>query len=195
MDAIEPWVDPLAMKRLAEALMSPSVARPSTSTEAGYGDEFEGFAKPSSATPLVAPPHPTPPSAPTPAAATPTPMPAVAPPKNASKLVQYCQWIRSRDPVLGVFVLNHDGAVLFEDANHSRFHFMARSLAQAARRNQNAQGHVQMKVGAAGLMEVICVDTTIGAVVVGLIMKQALNAQDVTAIRQSLQQVFATPLS
>jgi hypothetical protein len=191
MDAVQPWVDAGEVRRLAEALMAAPTSVGGAANEAGYSQDFEGFAAEIPMTPT-----PTSASEPTAAAAvagSTSPLVAQASMVEAPytpRLRQYVEWICSRGPVLGLFILHHEGRVIFDSGDHARYHFMARSLAQAAQRQE--QAHVQMKIGAADLLEVICADTAIGSLVVGLIMNQSLTEGDVAMLCQSLQQVFVS---
>jgi hypothetical protein len=195
MDSVQPWVDAGEVRRLAEALMAVPTSVQGAANEAGYTQEFEGYA-------VEIPATSTPTSAVEPAAAaavgvstSPPALPQVAQASMVEapytpRLRQYVEWICSRGPVLGLFILHHESRVIFDSGDHARYHFMARSLAQAAQRQQ--QAHVQMKIGAADLLEVLCAETAIGPLVVGLIMNQSLTEGDVVMLCQSLQQVFVS---
>lgn len=167
--------------------MSAPAALGHVANEAGYSQEFEGFA-------VEAPQPMNQPAVASPAAAQasvseppPSKMSIVEAPYTP-RLRQYAEWICSRGPVMGLFLLSQDGTMIFDSGDHARYHFMARSLAQAAQRQQ--QAHVQMKISATDLLEVIPANTAIGPLVVGLIMNQSLTEGDVAMLCQSLQQVF-----
>ena len=46
MNPIDPWIDPVALRKLAESLLQPVPSPKNAGTEAGYGDAFVGFADP-----------------------------------------------------------------------------------------------------------------------------------------------------
>lgn len=46
MNPIDPWIDPVALRELAESLLQPVPSPRNAGTEAGYGDAFVGFADP-----------------------------------------------------------------------------------------------------------------------------------------------------
>jgi hypothetical protein len=195
MDAVQPWVDAEEMRRLAEALMATPTAVANAVNEAGYSPEFEGFAGEVVTSAPVAVPtaeQAVAPVVPAMVAASEVrvPAPTIIEAPFTPRLRQYAEWICSRGPVMGMFILNPDGLVIFDSGDHARYHFMARSLAQAAQRQQQAHGHVQMKIGAADVLEVIAAETAIGRLVVGLIMNQSLTEGDVAMLCDSLQQVF-----
>jgi hypothetical protein len=206
MDPVHPWVDPQEMRRLAEVLLSPP-AKPAQATEdAGFSLDFVGFAQhngipvqqppPGKETAavdspfqIVEPAQPaksvTPESQPTPASKVRGPF--------LERLSRFREWLHTRGLVQGVFVLDKDGNVLFDDGNHQRLHFMARSLATAAKQSPDGAGHVQMKVGSRNVLEVIPVDTVFGRMVLGLIMEHPLNATDVAPLVTALQRAVAPP--
>lgn len=195
MDPVQPWVDAEEMRRLAEALMASPTVIPKTIAEVGYSQEFEGYAGDA---PTVTVGHklldPVVAAIVEPAVRSDPTQPMRADPLTfvkapyAPRLRQYVEWVCSREPVLGMFLLNHDGKIVYDSGDHARYHFMARSLAQAAQRQQLA--HAQMKIGAGDLLEVIPVDVEVGQWVVGLIMNRSLTDGDVVILCQSLQQVF-----
>lgn len=45
MDPVQSWLDAKEVRRMAESLMAPAPEVDQAAVEAGYGDEFEGFAK------------------------------------------------------------------------------------------------------------------------------------------------------
>lgn len=316
MDPLQPWVDPSEMRRLAEALMLPSVKEPSAPDDAGFGGDFVGYdvhgavaavaaktplsptiaaapvmlnpapvvpAKPVEIAPptvaVVAPPplpispRPQPPvaevvsasppltavvktTAPLPAqqqepptpdkksmleqiaevaqraqqhllvqaasivepasAAVPAreipapvvPVPAVPAPAPApqqrvapvvvrgpflERVTRFRDGLRAQFAVKGVFILDREGAVIFDEADHSRFHFMARSLAMAAKKTTEGPGNVHVKVGSTTMLEVIPVDTVFGRIVLGMLVEQPLSAESVMRIIHALQVATAPP--
>lgn len=203
MDPLQPWVDAQEMRRLAEALMTVPMRAPSTPEDAGFNGDFIGFAndpKPSPSVPRPAPEKALPP----PAAAvvtTPTePVRAAAPVVTTrvrgpflERLSRFREWLLAHGRVQGLFVLDKDGAVIFDDGDHERLHFMARSLAMAAKRSPDGWSHVHMKVGSTGLLEVIPIETVYGRMVLSLIVEHPLNAADVAPLTAALQQAVAPP--
>jgi hypothetical protein len=109
------------------------------------------------------------------------------------RLSYFCEWLHARGLVQGLFVLDKDGALLFDDGDHDRLHFMARSLALATNRSTDGAGHVQMKIGSTSLLEVVPVETVDGRMVLGLLVERPLNSMDITPLTTALQQAVATP--
>lgn len=175
--------------------MSAPVRQPQASEDAGFSGDFIGFAQgqdPPSLEPVRVEV----------AVVTPPPVVAEIPVRpSASKvrgpflerLSRFREWLHSRGLVQGIFVLDKEGAVIFDDGDHERLHFMARSLAIAAKRSAEGPGHVQMKVGSKSLLEVIPVETVYGRMVLGLIVEQPLSALDVGPLSTALQRAVAPP--
>ena len=218
MDPINPWLDPVEVRRLAERLMRPELAPAAPPVEAGFGERFEGFAKTTqAATPVVAPaaqPSQTPaPAAPPREVLTPappareTPAPAPAPPPAAapapapmppadagaqargpfpSRLQSFRQWMQTNFGASGIFILDREGAVIFDESSHGRLHFLARSLAMASRRPGSSAGNVHVKIGAGATLEVIPVDTPYGCLVLGAVVPEALDPAAVSAVMEAL---------
>lgn len=207
MDPVHPWVDPQEMRRLAEALMSAPAKPMMTSEDAGFSGEFEGFAK-GQTPPGIEPMSISATSVPDPVLVIPAgrapinPL-VVEPPIRLAigkvrgpfleRISHFREWLHVRGLVQGLFVLDKDGAVIFDDGDHERLHFMARSLAMAAKRTAEGTGHVQMKVGSRSLLEVIPVDTAYGRMVLGLLVEQPLSAMDIAPLSSALQRAVAPP--
>jgi hypothetical protein len=94
----------------------------------------------------------------------------------------------------GIFILDREGAVIFDDSGHGRLHFMARSLALASRRPGSAGGNVHVKIGAGATFEVIPVDTAYGCLVLGAVVPHALSPAAVSTVMEALS-LAAAPRS
>lgn len=211
MDPVHPWVDPQEMRRLAEALMSAPAKPLAAADDAGFSGAFVGFAQGN--VPQIIEPSPvTVAPAPEPVrevVVTPVPVPepidtvveeALARPVVTKvrgpfleRLTHFREWLHKHGLVQGLFVLDKEGSVIFDDGDHERLHFMARSLAMAAKRSPEGFGHVQMKVGSSSLMEVIPVDTVYGLMVLGLLVEHPLSALDIAPLSAALQRAVAPP--
>ncbi len=192
MDPVHPWVDPQEMRRLAEALMSAPVRQPQATEDAGFSGEFIGFAQGEGVSQVK----------PEVSVVTPPPVVVETPIRPSAgkvlgpfleRLSSFREWLHSRGLVKGLFVLDKEGAVIFDDGDHERLHFMARSLAMAAKRSPEGSGHVQMKVGSRSILEVIPVETVYGRMVLGLLVEQPLSAMDVGPLSTALQRAVAPP--
>ncbi len=200
MDPINPWLDPIEVRRLAERLMRP-VRDPAVSlADAGFDAAFVGYAT-AQVTPPVPPPQPQAPAprppeppAPAPPPATPTePIASSARGPFLERIRRFRDWMHAQSGATGIFILDREGAVIFDESNHGRLHFLARSLALASRRPGSSAGNVHVKIGAGATLEVIPVDTAYGCLVLGAVVPQALPPAAVTAVMDALAQIATPP--
>ena len=209
MDPINPWLDPVEVRRLAERLMKPLRDPSVTVTDAGFDESFVGYA---SARP-AAPPQAPPPLAreASPAAAIPPASQAAVqetPRQTAAETIQstargpfldrihrFRDWMRHHFSATGMFILDREGAVIFDESHHGRLHFLARSLALASRHPGSSAGNVHVKIGAGATLEVIPVETAYGCLVLGAVVPESLSPAAVAAVMEALSQVAAPPAS
>ncbi len=191
--------------------------------DAGFDSAFVGFASDSPApisTPRIVPnpfiavgtPPPTPPPleepkeiqapelAPEPVIiAAPSPPPLIEPVATSARgpflerILQFRDWMRLTHAATGLFILDRDGAVIFDESHHGRLHFLARSLALASRRPGASAGNVHVKIAAGSTLEVIPVETAYGCLVLGAVVPHALDSVAVATVMESLAQVAIPP--
>ncbi|RYD19067.1 MAG: hypothetical protein EOP88_20345 [Verrucomicrobiaceae bacterium] len=140
-----------------------------------------------------------------PPAPEPEPAPAIihTPPSEESQVIargpfldritRFRDWMRHNFSATGIFILDRDGAVIFDESSHGRLHFLARSLALASRKPGSSGGNVHVKIGAGATLEVIPVETTYGLLVLGAVVPDALPTQSVAAVTEALTQVASPP--
>lgn len=222
MDPINPWLDPVEVRRMAERLMRPERGASLAPVEAGFGEGFEGFADSAplvretakqESTPAVesapeAPPRPAPapapPAAPEPAVSVepeaPREVPPPLPPAEETpaargpflgRIQAFRQWMQTNFGASGLFILDREGSVIFDESGHGRLHFLARSLAIASRRPGTSAGNVHVKIGAGATLEVIPVDTPYGTLVLGAVVPEALDAAAVSTVMDALARTAA----
>ena len=195
MDPVNPWLDADEVRRMAERLMMP-VREPAVSVaDAGFDEAFVGYAseRPASPAPPVSltPPAPFTPVKP--------PAPAVAPSAAAARvpfldrIQRFRDWMSREYAATGIFILDREGAVIFDESDHGRLHFLARSLALASRRPGTSAANVHVKIGAGTTLEVIPVETAYGCLVLGAVVAEALPPTAVSAVMAALAQVAAPP--
>lgn len=109
------------------------------------------------------------------------------------RIHRFRDWMRHHFSSSGLFILDREGAVIFDESNHGRLHFLARSLAQASRRPGTVGANVHVKIGAGATLEVIPVDTPYGCLVLGAVVPEALSPEAVAAVIEALHQVAAPP--
>ncbi|MEO5716164.1 MAG: hypothetical protein ABIT37_21975 [Luteolibacter sp.] len=200
-DPIYPWLDPIEVRRLAEGLMRPQREPTMTVEDAGFDQAFVGYATERPALPMIAPP----PSPPQQVMAAPAPAPVMSQPEEMTagptiargpfldRITRFRDWMRSQFSATGIFILDREGAVIFDESNHGRLHFLARSLALASRRQGAAGGNVHVKIGAGATLEVIPVDTAYGCLVLGAVVPDSLPPASVAAVMDALALVSSPP--
>ena len=188
MDPVNPWLDSAEVRRLAERLMKPNREPAVPAPDAGFDDAFVGYANDSLPPPLPPPLRETPP----PQAPADTPTSARGP--FLDRITRFRDWLHHSFSATGIFILDREGAVIFDESSHGRLHFLARSLALASRRPGALAGNVHVKIGAGATLEVIPVDTTYGCLVLGAVVPEALDPPAVHAVMEALSQVAAPPL-
>lgn len=225
MDPINPWLDPVEVRRMAERLMRP-VRDPAVSvSDAGFDEAFVGYASGRSVTAAppahvgdvpapvaqqaIAPPplvQDVPARIVGPLVEAPPPVvePAQSEPVQETiassargpfldRIHRFRDWMRHHFAATGIFILDREGSVIFDESNHGRLHFLARSLALASRRPGSSAGNVHVKIGAAATLEVIPVETAYGCLVLGAVVPEALSPTAVNAVMEALTQVAAPP--
>lgn len=205
MNPINPWLDPAEVRRLAELLMNP-VRDPTVSVaDAGFDAAFVGYASETRAAPTPdSPPirtspvfsaHPAEMKAlePTPSAITAGSIPTSARGPFLERIQRFRDWMVHHFSATGLFILDREGSVIFDESHHGRLHFLARSLALASRRQGSSSGNVHVKIGAGATLEVIPVDTAYGCLVLGTVVPDALPPDSVAAVMKALAQVAAPP--
>ena len=197
MDPIYPWLDPVEVRRLADRLMRPNREPAVTVTDAGFDAGFVGFA----ADPNQVPAAPLPPPVRVESPAPPPSQPVSPPPDTRTtargpfldRITRFRDWMHHNFSATGIFILDRDGAVIFDESSHGRLHFLARSLALASRRPGSSAGNVHVKIGAGATLEVIPVETAYGCLVLGAVVPDALDPNAVLAVMDALSQVAAPP--
>ena len=132
MNPINPWLDPVEVRRLADHLMKPNREPATPLADAGFGEGFVGYAS-DPAVPPAATPSP-PQVVPTAAPPANTPPPTAENPTTArspflDRISRFRDWMRHNFSATGIFILDREGAVIFDESHHGRLHFLARSLA------------------------------------------------------------------
>lgn len=196
MDPLHPWIDADEVRRLAARLMKPSRDPDVSVADAGFDEGFVGFAANRPAATAPAPPpvsqQPPPPAAPVPAPVTPPApesSPAAARGPFLERIRSFRDWMGGQYAASGIFILDREGAVIFDENGHNRLHFLARSLALASRRPGTTAANVHVKIGAATTLEVIPVETAYGCLVLGAIVPEALPPAAVQSVMTALAEI------
>jgi hypothetical protein len=189
MDTINPWLDASEVRQLAEKLIRPVEQTQVDSQDPGFDTSFVGFvdnnepAKESAAQEI--PRATTAPVIPQPVAASPT--------LAAATRVSDARFVNLRNRLtddLGakeIFILNHTGAVIFDESHHGRLHFIARDLILQAGQPNN----VRVKFGPSANLELIPCVSPQGLVILGALFPIPLSFEKITGIRQALSQALS----
>lgn len=190
MDPIYPWLDPVEVRRLADRLMRPGSAPAMTITDGGGDETFIGFTSEEPAAPVTTMPPP----APEPARSEePQLAPTAARGPFLDRILHFRDWLRQEFAATGIFILDREGIVIFDESSHGRLHFLARSLALASRRPGAPTGNVHVKISAGATLEVIPVETAYGCFVLGAVVPEALSPASVAAVMEALARVATPP--
>ena len=192
MDPIYPWLDPIEVRRLADRLMRPENEPTPTVADAGFDAGFVGYASDPLPHPAVVPP-PVPPVTAPELVPVPVEIPTSARGSFLDRITRFRDWMRHHFAATGIFILDREGAVIFDESGHGRLHFLARSLALASRRPGTLVGNVHVKIGAGATLEVIPVETAYGCLVLGAVVPEALDPAAVSAVMEALAQVSTPP--
>lgn len=203
MDVVHPWLDPVEVRRLAERLLAPVREQAVPIQDAGFGEQFVGY-EPSAVTPQPQPPSPVVPVAVVapPVVVPPEPAPVVVEVPAArndgrgpflDRMARFRDWLNRNFQAVGVFLLDREGAVIFDESGHGKLHFLARSLAVASRRPGGMPGNVHVKVGASATLEVIPVDTPYGCLVLGAVVPAPLEPDAIADVMNALRLVASPP--
>lgn len=199
MNPIHTWLDTAEVRRLADRLIHP-VLNPNISvTDIGFDQGFEGF---SSADPI---------SAETPArseaspslasAATANPKPPLAIIRPAPRIKSsatgayleriqaFCDGLKREVSASGIFLIDQNGAVVFDESKHGRFHFLAKNLALSSGKSGSLGGNVRVKISAQEFLEAIPVESTSGRLVLGAVVPSALAPSAVAKIQTTLGEI------
>ena len=176
MNSIDPWLDPTEVRRLAAQLLSPTHPPTMTATDAGFDSAFIGYAAHDDESPITPPPVQD-------AASEPPP----------DRFTRFRDWLHQQFSATGVFILDHEGSVIFDDSRHRRLHFLARSVALSSHRPDAAQCHVRVKIGVEAILEIIPVQTADSYWVLGAVVAESLDPASSALVRDALFQLVSTP--
>lgn len=214
MDPINPWIDPTAVRQLAEKLLRPVEQSRIVSKNSGFDTSFVGFIDTDETEkdiPPVVSPKPVEVLAktPTPSVAKSTPTPNTLAPSNPAafskinKVVKVASepkvttlldsrfqiirnWLIENFSAKEIFILDHTGAVIYDESHHGRLHFIARDLILQAKQTHN----VRVKFGPDANLELIPCETLNGIAILGALFHNPLPNEHITIIREVLTQAI-----
>lgn len=215
MDPIYPWLDAEEVRRLAERLLAPAHQPNPEIRDAGFDSAFIGYAAgniPSTApspppSPSLSPP-PLPPIAErtvvptTPIAASiPSPFQVVTESRTVvrgpflDRIARFRDWFAQEFSATGIFILDREGAVIFDENGNEKLHSLARNLALASRKPGAPAANVRLKIGTQATLEVIPVDTAYGYLVLAAIVPEVLQPSSIMTVMDGLMKAASPPSS
>jgi len=201
MNTIDTWLDTAEVRRLADRLIHPVLHPNIAVADIGFDDGFEGFSGPDPAPTSAEPPtHSEPSPAQSNAAmANSTPPLAVirpTPPIESSatgserqRLQSFCDRLKREYSASGIFLIDQNGEVVFDESKHGRFHFLAKNLAATSGKSASSASSIRLKTSAVDFLEVIPAVTPSGCLVLGAQLPKALTLANVADIRSSLTEL------
>jgi hypothetical protein len=127
MDPIHTWLDPAAVRELADRLLNPSPQTANAPTGMGFNDSFVGF------------------EAEPPAAEQATPLASAT---FSARLTSFADWLRQDFAATGIFILDDEGGLAMSDGKHESLHNLARSLAPSRSLTPSLNAPVHLKIAA-----------------------------------------------
>ena len=213
MNPINPWVDADEVRRMAERLLAPAHQPDPGIRDAGFDSGFIGYASNA--------PVSTPPPQPAPAPAVPPPPPitierrVTPPPESADdissafqtvtesrtvargpfldRITRFRDWFAGEFSATGIFILDREGAVIFDENGNEKLHSLARNLALASRKPGAPPANVRLKIGTRAILEVIPVDTAYGYLVLAAIVPDILQPPNIAAVMDGLAKAASPP--
>jgi len=167
MDPINPWIDPSETRRMAERLMQPAREPVSAPDETGFDECFVGFSELSEVDAEIVAPAPveavnaweTIEAEPVPDAA-----------EGSSVFSEQRAILRERFNAVASFMLDSQGALVFNEGKFGMFHFVARELAKIDAKPQP----LRIKVGATSMLEMIPIGSEGGYCWLGVVLPTLL---------------------
>lgn len=212
MNPINPWVDAAEVRRLAERLLTPARQPDPTIRDAGFDADFIGYAteraQPAAASVAAVPP-PAParpqviertlPEEPPLPLAVESPFEQVFQSRTTARgpfldrITRFRDWLVQEFSASGIFILDREGFVIFDESGNEKLHSLARNLALASRKPGSPPANVRLKIGTRATLEVIPVDTAYGYLVLGAIVPDILHPQSITAVMDALTRAASPP--
>ncbi len=193
---------------MAERLLSPSLQPDPSFRDAGFDADFIGYATGGPTTSPPSTPPPTPPPAMTiertvPAAASSdvvsSPFHSMAETRNVvrgpflDRITRFRDWFANEFSATGIFILDREGAVIFDENGNEKLHSLARNLALASRKPGAPPANVRLKIGTRATLEVIPVDTAYGYLVLAAIVPEVLLPPAIAAVMDGLSRAASPP--
>ena len=186
MDTINPWLDPNEVRQLAEKLIRPAEQTQLVSKDPGFDTSFVGFVDTDEPAPeFTAPQIPSAPQKPIAVVSQPivkVTNAAQVTTVSDSRFVDFRNWLTDHFGAKEIFILDHTGAVIFDESHHGRLHFIARDLILQAGQPHN----VRVKFGPSANLELIPCENPKSLVILGALFPNSLSKEQISSIRKAL---------
>ncbi len=161
MNALNPWLDADEVRSVSQRLIAPATEAAATIPEVGFDDTFVGFTDVES-----------------------TPPPILTERDAFLALMpKFRDWLVSKFSAKGVFLVDQEGDVVFDESRLNRLHFIANSLMISSKITGTCPSHVRIKISSDSVLELIPADSsTQGKFMVGVLVPQALNLESVQEV-------------
>jgi len=211
MDPINPWVDAEEVRRMAERLLAPAHQPDPGIRDAGFDSDFIGYASGGPGTNPLPQPAATPPpiptvmieqevSSPPPATASiPSPYQPITEPRTVARgpfldrITRFRDWFATEFSATGIFILDREGGVIFDENGNEKLHSLARNLTLSSRKPGSPPANVRLKIGTRAILEVIPVDTAYGYLVLAAIVPDILEPPSIAAVMDALARAASPP--
>ncbi len=167
---------------MAERLLAPVQEQAVPVQDAEFGEGFVGFDQVPVSAPLAVP---------EPDATVEAVRPVAEPQSGArepflDRITRFRDWLRDHFQAVGVFLMDQDGTVIFDEGGHGKLHCLASSLAASSRRPGAIPGNVRIKVGASATLELIPTGAPDGCVILGAVVPEPLDPSSIQMIQEAL---------
>ena len=206
MNPIYPWLDPNEVRRMAEQLLNPADDTAMSAADVGFDETFIGYGAHEVTLPAASPadgettgePPQSPPTAPVIQTA-PEPQAAenftTVPTALLERITRFRDRMRHEFSATDLFILDREGAVIFDESRHGRLHFLVRSVALASQRSAASLANVRVKIGAQAIFEVIPVETDHGSFILGAVFPASLSQANIALVMEALSQAISPTAS
>lgn len=93
-----------------------------------------------------------------------------------------------RYPITGIFIVDRQARVVFDQGRHDKMHFLAINVARNLQRLETTAAKVRIQVGGGSILEVIPVETADGQLVLGAMLTNPLDPSATADVSSALRQ-------
>lgn len=120
-----------------------------------------------------------------PAAVVTSPAPSSSQPSE--RIQTFRNWLKAQHQLTEVFIIDHQGEVIFDDSSFKRLHFMAKNLAQKTGNLEN----LRLRISPKEVLELIPCKTEQGIMVLSTVVSTPISQDDVQKISEMMKQTVS----